>query len=329
MDVMALDVGSRKHAVAVSDARLASCTEVANEVEALRRQFVALASKSSDCWVVMEATGVYHWQAAVLAHAAGLKVAVLNPKVTSNFAKALGQRNKTDAVDAQVLLRYAQVVPLVRWQPPRRAVIELRAISRHLLVLTQQQSATKNRLHAEEAMGESPSFVLRAYRQEIKRLEGQIATASTEAMKVIRSDADLMAQFESLDSMCGVAQASAIALLGEMAALPQDMKARACVAHAGLDVRQHESGTSVSKPGRLTKHGNRHLRRALYMPAMSAIQRDPHAKAFYERLQQRGKKPKQALCAVMRKMLMGAWVLMKSRGTYDGARLYAQLPAAT
>jgi transposase len=276
----------------------------------------------------MEATGVYHWQAATLAHAAGLKVAVLNPKVTSNFAKALGQRNKTDAVDAQVLLKYAQVVPLTRWQPPRRAVIELRAISRHLLVLTQQQTATKNRLHAEEAMGESPSFVLRAYRQELKRLETQIATASAEAMKVINTDADLLAQFKALDSICGVAETSAITLLGELAALPQDMTARACVAHAGLDVRQHESGTSVSRPGRLTKHGNRYLRRALYMPAMSAAQHDPHAKAFYERLKANGKKPLQARCAVMRKMLMGAWVLMKTRGTYDGARLYAQMPAA-
>src|SRR5512147_3152827 len=108
MDVVALDVGSRKHAVAVSDVRLGAWTEVANEVEALRRLFASVARKAPDGWVVMEATGVYHWQAATLAHAAGLKVAVVNPKVTANFAKVLGQRNKTDRVDAQVLLRYAQ-----------------------------------------------------------------------------------------------------------------------------------------------------------------------------------------------------------------------------
>jgi transposase len=323
MDVMALDVGSRKHAVAVSNARLGATTEVANEAEALRKLFSALARKAPDGWVVMEATGVYHWKAATLAHAAGLQVAVVNPKVTANFAKALGQRNKTDRVDAQVLLRYAQAASLVAWQPPRRAVIELRAISRHLLVLAQQQVASRNRLHAEEAMGEAPAFVLRAYRQEVARLEKQIDQASAEATKIIRADPDLKAQFVALDSIRGVAQASAIALLGELAGLPQEMTARACVAHAGLDVRQHQSGTSVAKPGRITKHGNRHLRRALYMPALVAINHDPHAKAFYERLKAKGKKPLQALCAVMRKLLTAAWALMKSRGTYDGSRLYA------
>jgi transposase len=119
MNVMALDVGSRKHAVAVSDVQLGTQTEVANTVDALRKLFAALVRKAPDAWVVMEATGAYHWQAAVLAHATGLNVAVLNPKVTANFAKALSQRNKTDRVDAQVLLQFGMVVPLVAWQPPR------------------------------------------------------------------------------------------------------------------------------------------------------------------------------------------------------------------
>jgi transposase len=325
MNVLALDIGSRRHAVAVSDSRLGAWKDVANEVGALQELFAALHRKAPDAWVVMEATGVYHWQAAVLAHAEGLTVAVLNPKVTANFAKALGQRNKTDRVDAGVLAKYAQAVPLMPWQPPRKTVIALRAISRHVLVLTQQQTATKNRLHAEQAMGDAPAFVLKAYRQDLKRLEKQIATASAEAMAVIRADADLKAQFDALDSIIGVAQTSAIAMLGELAAMPTDMKARACVAHAGLDVRQHQSGTSVAKPGRITKHGNRYLRRAFYMPALSAITHDPHARAFYDRLLAKGKKPIQALCAVMRKMLTAAWALMKDRGAYDGARLYARV----
>jgi transposase len=325
MNVLALDVGSRRHAVAVSDSRLGAWKEVANEVGAMQKVFAALRRKAPDAWVVMEATGVYHWQAAMLAHAAGLTVAVLNPKVTANFAKALGQRNKTDRVDAAVLAKYAQAMSLTPWQPPPASVVTLRAISRHVLVLTQQQTATKNRLHAGEAMGDAPAFVLKAYRQDLKRLEKQIATASAEAMAVIRADADLKAQFDALDSITGVAQTSAIAMLGELAAMPSDMKARACVAHAGLDVRQHQSGTSVAKPGRITKHGNRYLRRALYMPALSAINHDPHAKAFYDRLLAKGKKPMQALCAIMRKMLTAAWALTKGRGIYDGARLYARV----
>ncbi|HQX95169.1 MAG TPA: IS110 family transposase [Thermomonas sp.] len=325
MTVLALDVGSRKHALAASVEGLCPEGEVANEQAALAALFARLATEDPGAWVVMEATGVYHWDAAMLAHAAGLRVAVLNPKVTANFAKALAVRSKTDPIDARTLLAFGQRMPLTPWQPPRSTLIELRAISRYLLVLNEQLTATRNRLHAGQSMGDTPTFVLREYRTEVQRLETRITKASAEAMVRIRADAELKTQFEALDSIVGVAQASAIALLGELAFLPTAMRAKACVAHAGLDVRHHLSGTSVAKPGRLTKHGNHHLRRALYMPALTAIGHDPHAKAFYGRLVARGKKKMQALCAVMRKLLTAAWALMRSGERYDGSRLFARM----
>ena len=85
--------------------------------------------------------------------------------------------------------------------------------------------------------------------------------------------------------------------------LPKDMRAREWVAHAGLDPRRQESGTSLKGQVRVSKVGNRHLRRALYMPAIVAVQHEPRIKAFYEKLLARGKKPMQANVAVMRKLL--------------------------
>lgn len=324
---MALDIGSRTHAVAATDSWVCPDGAVANQASALSALFARLAARDAQAWVVMEATGVYHWQAALLAHQVGLRVAVLNPKVTANFARALGQRSKTDRLDAQTLLLYAQRMSLVAWQPPRQAVIELRAISRYLQSVTEQLTAAKNRLHAELSLGEAPRFVLQALELEIEGLQQRIEQGVAEAQTRISADPELSAQYQALDSITGVAAHSAIALLGELAWLPQDMRGRACVAHAGLDVRQHQSGTSVAKPGRLTKHGNGHLRRALYMPALCAIRHDRHAKAFYERLVARGKKKMQALCAVMRKLLTAAWALMKSRSTYDSSLLFAQQEA--
>jgi transposase len=320
---VALDIASRKHQIASFDGRATTHGEVANEGRALLSFFEGVRGRDPEARVVMEATGVYHWPAAMAAHAAGLQVMVINPKTSTNFAKALSLRTKTDRVDAQMLLEFAQRMPFQPWQPPRQSVIDLRAISRYVLALGEQLVAAKNRLHANQALGDCPTFVLRDQKQEIKRLEQRIAKASGEAMARIRSDADLQAQFDALDSIIGIAQASAIAILGELTALPSGMRAKACVAHAGLDVRQHESGSSVAKPGRLSKHGNHYLRRALYMPALVAIVRDRHAKAFYERLLARGKKKMQALCAVMRKLLTAAWSLSKSRQNYDGALLFA------
>jgi transposase len=324
MEILALDIGSRSHAVASTVVGLCAKAMVENEVVALRALLGRLAARDDQAWVVMEATGVYHWQAALLAHQAGLRVAVLNPKVTANFARALGRRSKTDRMDAQTLLAYAQCMPLTAWQPPRRAVIELRSLSRYLQSLTEQLVAAKNRLHAERSLGEAPRFVLRELELEVERVQQRIDQGVQEAQATLGADPELSVQYQALDSITGVAAHSAIALLGELAWLPQDMRAKSCVAHAGLDVRLHQSGTSVDKPGRLTKHGNHHLRRALYMPALCAIRHDPHAKAFYERLVARGKKKMQALCAVMRKLLTAACALMKSRSTYDGSLLFAQ-----
>jgi len=79
----------------------------------------------------------------------------------------------------------------------------------------------------------------------------------------------------------------------------------------------------VSKPGRLSKAGNAYLRSAFFMPALSAVRHDPNAKAFYEALQQRGKKIIQALCAVMRKYLTGVWACLKLDVPFDSSKLFS------
>lgn len=126
----------------------------------------------------------------------------------------------------------------------------------------------------------------------------------------------------------GIAQVSAVALLAELMVLPKNLSSRACVCHAGLDVRLHQSGTSVAKPARISKHGNKHLRRTLFMPALSAIQHDPHARAFRQRLLDRGKKKMQANVAVMRKMLTAVWAIVRNPAEYDGSKLYAEAATA-
>lgn len=320
---VSLDIAGRKHRYALTFKGKLEEGELNNEPAALNRFFAHIAKRDPKAQVIMEATGVYHWDAAMAAHRAGLQVMVSNPKQTVNFAKVLNIRSKTDRVDARLLLQFLERMPFQPWQPPRRTVMELRVIARYLLTLTEQMTAMKNRLHAGETFADTPSFVLRDYRQEIKRLQKRIDTGTAEALQRVKLDADLKAQFDALDSITGIGATSAISALGELAAMPIEMNSKACVAHAGLDVRQFESGTSVNKPGRLSKQGNAYLRRAMYMPALVAVQHDPHARAHYLHLQAKGKKKMQALCAVMRKLLTAAWSLMKSRQQYDGEKLFA------
>lgn len=320
---VAFDVGARKHAFAVRLGGKQAQGELDNSPEKIRTFLKEHQAACQRLRVIMEATGVYFLDLALLAHEAGAEVMVINPKAAHHFAKALGQRNKSDALDAQMLLECLQRMPFQPWQPPSRAVLELRQYGRHLVRLSDQRTRAKNQLHALEATATSPELLREDLREAIADLDRRIKRISALAMEQVRSNERLAAQFEAVDSVTGIGEATAIALLGELLALPQDLNSRACVSHAGLDVRVHKSGTSVALAPRLTKHGNKYLRRALYMPALTAIVHDPHARAFRDRLVARGKKKMQAVAAVMRKLLTAVWALVRNPAPYDGSKLFA------
>ena len=92
-----------------------------------------------------------------------------------------------------------------------------------------------------------------------------------------------------------------------------------------LPIPQHQSGSSIDRPARISKRGNRYLRCALYMPAVVASQHDPIIKAFYERLLEKGKKPVCALVAVMRKLLHGIIGMFKTGTDFDAQKRFPNI----
>ena len=272
--------------------------------------------------VCVEATGVYHLQLALRLRAAGVEVMVLNPRVAKDFARALSNRSKTDRVDARTLLEYVERMEFVAWSAPSAAVLELRELGRRLSELVQAGVDEKNRLHAKSVSGISRTVVadVEAHVAQIEKRVRQIEAA---AVKVIQSEGDLHAQFKILTHVRGVARRSAIQLLTELAVLDPTMSTKQLVAYAGLDPRSYESGTSVEKPARISKMGNARLRAILYMNALSAIRHDRGARLFFAQLVARGKTRKQALVAVMRKLLHGIWVVLQRRVAFDSSVLFA------
>ncbi len=129
--------------------------------------------------------------------------------------------------------------------------------------------------------------------------------------------------------MPGIGEVSALNLLGELALLAPSLSVRQWVAHSGLDPAHHQSGISVQKRSRISRAGNRYLRRALYMPALVAARRDPHLRAFYQALVARHKAKMQALVAVARKMLHAIFGMFRSNRNYDGSRLLPNMKLAT
>ena len=272
--------------------------------------------------VCMEATGVYHFQLALKLAAAGVDVMVINPRVAKDFGRALANRSKTDKVDAWTLLEYVRRMEFVAWKAPSAAVQELRELGRRLSELVQSGADEKNRLHAKKTAARSATVVndVKAHVSQIEKRVNQIEKA---AVAVVRSDAGLREQFEILKGAPGVARRSSILLMTELAVLDPTLTVKQIVGHAGLDPREHESGTSVQKPPRISKIGNARLRAILYMNALTAIRRDRGARLFYAQMVARGKKKMQAVVAVMRKLLHGIWIVLQRRVPFDSAVLFA------
>lgn len=272
--------------------------------------------------VCMEATGVYHLQLALMLVAAGVEVMVINPRVAKDFGGALSNRSKTDRVDAWTLLEYVRRMEFVAWKAPRAAVLELRELGRRLSELVHVGAEEKNRFHAKNVAAISRT-VINDVKAHVEQIEKRVKQIEKAAMVIIRDDAGLREQFAILTKVPGVARRSAILLLTELAVLDRTMTVKQIVGHAGLDPRECESGTSVHKPPRISKLGNARVRAILYMNALTAIRYDRGARLFFARLVARGKKKKQAIVAVMRKLLHGIWIVLQRRVAFDSSILFA------
>jgi len=287
----------------------------------------ALRKKAGIARVALEATGTYHLDLALLlARTDGIELMVVNPLAARRFAQAQMRRAKTDRVDAQVLLEFCQRMAFEPWAPPSPAALELRNISRHLAALIADQTALKNRLHAAQATETTPRFVLADLADQTAAIAERILRCQAEGERVAHSDPDLQAAFSSLLSMPGLAERSAVLLLGELAVLDPSMSPDEVVGHAGLDPRPIQSGTRGNKDTarKISKVGNSRIRAAMFMVAHNAAQRGVVGE-FRDRLIARNKPYYLAQTAVMRRLLRVCWVLIVKKASWDGA-LFAPRP---
>lgn len=274
--------------------------------------------------VCLEASGNYSLDVALTLQAhRQLEISVINPRRARRFAESLGERSKTDPVDARVLCEYAARMPWVPWQPPSAVALPLRAIPRAITDLSAIHTQQNNRAHAAAASQALPALVVKEMQRHQKYLEQRMTRLRREALRLVTDDPELDRRFRLMQTTTGIAETSALQILGELAVLPAMLDARQWVAFSGLDPRLFKSGKSVEKRPRMSRGGSRHLRRALYMPALVALRRDPYLRGFYQNLLARGKARLQAVVAVMRKLLHALFAMFHTNQPYDGSRLCA------
>ena len=273
--------------------------------------------------ICMEATGVYSAPLAILLDAdPRIEVMVANPKAIKHFATAILQRGKTDSLDAGTMLEYVERMPFTSWHAPSEEVLVIQHISRRIVQLNTDLTRERNRHAAAIRLNRIGHVVAEDTAANIHQLQQRIEQLESTLRELIEQIPELSDKLHILQSATGIANKTGPRILAELATLPGDMTGRQWVAHAGLDPRAYESGTSTHKPRRISKNGNRYLREALYFPALVASRHDPHVKAYYDKLIARGKKPMQVIVAIMRKLLLAIWGMFKNKEQWDGNKFY-------
>lgn len=262
--------------------------------------------------VCMEATGIY-WEAVAehLAARPETTVSVVNPAQIKAFGASRMVRTKTDKVDAKLIAQFCAERTPEPWQAPTPAERTLRALVLRLDALQAMRTQESNRLEvARESLAEGIA-------KHLTWLDDEIARLSKAIRDHIDNDPTLKDKHRLLDSIPGLGERTTAVLLAFLAEPARFENARQVAAFAGLDPRQHESGSSVRGKPRLSKVGHSFLRKALYMPAMVALYRTDWGKVFRERLASQGKPPMLIIGAMMRKLVQVSYGVLKSGQTFQ------------
>lgn len=264
----------------------------------------------------LESTGPYGLALAFTLHHAQLRVSVVNPAYVKYAGIMFNHGNKTDRADAQLIAQYARREQPPAWVPPSPEVLELQALSRRREELVLIAASEKTRLDAPH----HPKSIRQSITRTLKQLEKEVKQLTKQIKELIRSHEELKEDHELLLSIPGIGEVLATVIQAELSDVKRFESASSAAAYAGLAPREYRSGKSIHKQTRMSKAGNARLRKALYLPTMSAIQCNPVIKAFYEKLVDAGKAKKSALGACMRKLLMIAYGVLKSRTHFDLSR---------
>lgn len=282
---------------------------------ALQQRLAATGIVPEATLVVLEATGSYWIALAVALHQAHYTVSVLNPGQVALFARSLPRRAKTDALDANLLIRFAAERQPPPWNPPEQVYHELR---QRLVVrdgLLQMRTHARNQRHAVQQWPVRIASALSSLDTVIAELDEQVSSLEREIAEVLR-DGAWAASATLLLSAPGLGLVTTAWLLVGTLNFTIAQSPEQLSAYVGLAPLAHQSGTSVRGRAQIGHGGNGRVRTALYMATLSAARYNPSIKAFYERLRVAGKPMKVARCAAARKLLTLAWALVKKNEPY-------------
>ena len=311
MNYIAIDV-SKENLVVFDGKKLRSFPN-ARGLTSLRK-FIVKEFELTQVVLIFEPTGPYSTPLLTLAAQLSILVYIVNPAQAHWFSKALGNRRKDDSTDAVSLYNFAQFFAR-RGIAPTRVDQSLLALS-HLLStyrhLQKQAQALKNHIEALNFSNYSRREFVNSLVEEAKRLDELKQEAFNRAKQLVLKDEKMRKDYRRLKTIPGVGEKTALWLLWLFNRYSGAGR-RQIIALCGLDVVIRESGSSIRGRAHISKQGNSAIRAITYFPTFTAIKYNPAIGAFYQHLLSRGKKKKLAAVACMRKLILIAYALWKSK----------------
>jgi transposase len=266
---------------------------------------------------VMEATGVYHESLAYFLDDNKEEVTVVLPNKISNYIRTLEVKTITDKTASEAIARFGLERKLELWKRPKDIYKKLRQLTRERDQLVTERTMVKNQLHAEQAEAEPNKSSITRIKARIKMLDKQEQEIKAELSALIATDADIKKIVVLLCSVTGVGLLTAATVLGETNGFELIRNRRQLASYAGFDVKEKQSGTSVKGKPKISKRGNKYLRKAMHLPALSAIRHDERFKAVFARIVSKHGIKMKAAVAVQRKLLEMMFTLFKTNKKYD------------
>jgi transposase len=266
---------------------------------------------------VMEATGVYHESLAYFLDDQGCNISIVLPNKISNYFRTLNVKTITDKTASEVIARFSLERKLENWKRPKAVFKRLRQLTRERGQLVDQRTVAKNQLHAEKAEAEPNKSTLARLTKVIALFDKLQTEVSKEITAVIKEDQQVNAAVKLISSIPGVGELTAATVLAETNGFELIRNKRQLTSYAGLDIKEKQSGTSVRGKARISKRGNKYLRRSMHLPALAAIRHDQRFKAVFVRLVGKHGIKMKAAVAVQRKLLEMIYTVYKTQQPYD------------
>jgi transposase len=273
---------------------------------------------------VMEATGVYHEALAYFLSEKGYIVSIVMPNKITNFFRTLEVKTVTDKSMSEAIALFGLSKKLEDWVQPQKAFRELRQLTRERDQLIAERTMLKNQLHAEQVEAHPSKMTISRMKFRIKVINVQIRETLAETIAVINNDEEINRAVTLITSIPGVGMLTAAVIMAETNGFELIRSKKQLTSYAGLDVKQKESGTSVKGKPRISKRGNRYLRKAMYMPALAAIRHSERYKAIFVRIVSRNGIKMKGCVAVQRKLLEMAYTIYKNQTPYKADYLQTQ-----